>query len=723
MGRHRRHSESLRVALLSLLFAYAFFFEYLPPFRWASFAYDLPGYHFPLLDYAFRSLREGRLPLWDATMYCGISYVGNVRAGLFYPPNWLLFAANLGRPRMAFWTVEILVVAHVWLAFFLCYLWLRGKRLAAFSSALGAGVFAFSGYLLTMLQNIGTICAYAWMPLGLLAIDQAAETGRWQPLWKLAAASALAFLAGYPPTWFAFCVYAGVYGLSGRRGWKVAAWTALALAFSLLPAMVQALPAWEAAAFKMREPRYGSGFHRLSFYVSYFLPSYWDFTYGGPLLHTDDNYFYLGVPALVGLALAAWRHRLRDLLPALAVLAVSIVVAGNPFGLVYRWMSPIAILTELCRDFYFLAGITLAVAPIAATGLDSFLQSGPPATRRRLVPVLTAALGVWALAEMWLWRSGGAAFALGWRSALYPAVLSALFACGLYLLRSPQGRGRTWLAAALLLAVGADYKAFGTSRRFNSTPQDYDRDSFNEPFNGLDDAVYRRVLAQPGYRVAVDPIGPFTDAFRHHGLATPQGCDPMLPGQYHEKLRALVRPGDARLFDLDPSDPALLRSLGVRYFLTAEQGRFYPVLKSSPDYRLEEPSTSYYKVFELRDALPAYRLEPPAGTGPSSIERVNWKPEHREFVVRSAQGRRFVLVEQFHPGWRAAVDGQPVPIERCEGAFQAIAVPAGEHRVRFDYWPRTLLPGALLSLAGVAFLFVVARGGKGPGATAARPRG
>ena len=61
------------VALLSLIFTYAFFFEYLPPFRWVDISGDLQGFQFPLNDYAFRSLSTGHVPEWDPTMYFGMT--------------------------------------------------------------------------------------------------------------------------------------------------------------------------------------------------------------------------------------------------------------------------------------------------------------------------------------------------------------------------------------------------------------------------------------------------------------------------------------------------------------------------------------------------------------------------------------------------------------------------------------------------------------------------
>src|SRR5437899_1654883 len=143
------------IAAVSLAATCLFFVEYLPPFKRVHFAYDIQGFHYPLLNYAFQALREGRFPEWDPTLYCGLSVIGNPQAAVFYPPNWLLFAANLGRERLSFLSLEILVIAHFWLAFLLCYAWLRAKRLAPMACALASGVFAYSGYMVSQVQHVG----------------------------------------------------------------------------------------------------------------------------------------------------------------------------------------------------------------------------------------------------------------------------------------------------------------------------------------------------------------------------------------------------------------------------------------------------------------------------------------------------------------------------------------------------------------------------------------
>jgi hypothetical protein len=189
---------------------------------------------------------------------------------------------------------------------------------------------------------------------------------------------------------------------------------------------------------------------------------------------------------------------------------------------------------------------------------------------------------------------------------------------------------------------------------------------------------------------------------RRDGIPSPQGFDPLLPAQYERKFKAFVRPSNNRLLDLDPANVELLRSLGVRWFLTAESGTYYATLRKHPEFRVMPPATSYYKVFELCHPTPAYRWD-----GAARI--LVWTPEKRDFVVSSGYGGSFILVEQYYPGWRAEVDGKPVGLERHDDAFQRITVPAGEHQVSFRYRSDAFVAGALCSVLGIAGLLFLRR--------------
>lgn len=99
--------------------------------------YDLNGYHYPLNDYAFQALKQGRLPEWDPTIYCGMSFAANLQTQTFYPPMWLLYLANLHRAKLNYQTLEIFVFLHVWLTFVLSYIWLTRRGLLPMAAILG----------------------------------------------------------------------------------------------------------------------------------------------------------------------------------------------------------------------------------------------------------------------------------------------------------------------------------------------------------------------------------------------------------------------------------------------------------------------------------------------------------------------------------------------------------------------------------------------------------
>lgn len=692
------------VAALSFIFTYLFFFEYLPPARWVDITYDLPYYHYPLDDFAFRSVKAGHIPEWDPTIYCGMSFVGNPQVALFYPPMWLTFAANLGQYRLGFISLEVLVLGHVWLAFLFCFLWLRHRKLQDLACLLGAGVFAYSGYMLLQLNHLGLACGYTWLPIGLWSIDEAVASRAWRPLWKLACASALCFLAGYPPTSFVFCVCMLTYAAFSAARWKTLLWTAMALAFSFLIAMVQLLPTWEALALKIFQPAYGKGDYPAGFYISYLLPNYFDFGLHTPI-HTNPGgeYLYLGAPAFFGLLwLLSHRRAFRGQLPILAVGVASFILLDNPFDLLRRVIQYSDLLYQVCRSWYFLAGITLSVAGLAAAGLDHFLGREWRPVPRWLAPVVIGLLVIWSMRLMWTWRGGGAGFASGWRGAIDPAVMLALFSLAILAVLAEKGKRRAWLTAALLVATGVDYKAFGTSRRFNAYGANMDLILASALFPGMDNDVYRQLRQHSESRIALDASDPVPMDLRHYGLTTPQGGDPMLPAQYLEVVSPIDK---SPAVPLDPANQDLLQLLGVRYFLTTEDQPLFPRLKRDPDYRQLGPAGAYIKVFEFSKAKLPYRWEK---EGPAdSIQRTGWTAERRAFAVYSVSGGRFVLIEQFFPGWQATVDDMAIPIERWNHAFQSILVPPGEHKISFTFRSRALRQGALITAVSLLTLLLI----------------
>ncbi len=66
-----------------------------------------------------------------------------------------------------------------------------------------------------------------------------------------------------------------------------------------------------------------------------------------------------------------------------------------------------------------------------------------------------------------------------------------------------------------------------------------------------------------------------------------------------------------------------------------------------------------------------------------------------------------VLSENWHPDWKAYVDGRPVPVLRAYHTLRAVSLDKGEHDVKFRYESGYYRTGTWVSLAAVALLLAV----------------
>jgi len=83
--------------------------------------------------------------------------------------------------------------------------------------------------------------------------------------------------------------------------------------------------------------------------------------------------------------------------------------------------------------------------------------------------------------------------------------------------------------------------------------------------------------------------------------------------------------------------------------------------------------------------------------------------------VNATHSGVLVASQIYYPGWKATVDGRSVPVVPANYALSAIALPAGNHDVRFFYDPASIKLGAVvtsLSIIVLAGLFWV---GAAPG--------
>ncbi len=99
---------------------------------------------------------------------------------------------------------------------------------------------------------------------------------------------------------------------------------------------------------------------------------------------------------------------------------------------------------------------------------------------------------------------------------------------------------------------------------------------------------------------------------------------------------------------------------------------------------------------------PTDQAPPSSMEGPVSI--LAYSENEIEVAASAEKAGYLVLSEVWYPGWRATVNGAPVPVVRANYAFRALPVPAGELEVRIWYAPESWRRGLALFGAGILLL-------------------
>ncbi len=108
--------------------------------------------------------------------------------------------------------------------------------------------------------------------------------------------------------------------------------------------------------------------------------------------------------------------------------------------------------------------------------------------------------------------------------------------------------------------------------------------------------------------------------------------------------------------------------------------------------------------FDPREEAFISGVEPrPAPAGfEASVEIVERRPDRMRLAVELSHPGYVVVVDGFHEGWRASVDGHATETLRANAIFRAVAAPAGAHEIELVYRPGAVLAG--LSISALAWL-------------------
>lgn len=684
---------------------------------------------YPFLVHNVESIRGGEWPIWNPDILLGHPTAADPLAQSFYPVFTglaLVFGAARGL-ALGLWL-------HALLAAGLSYGLLRTLRFHRPAALLGAFTYALGGYMVTWFEHAHYVGTMSWLP-GVLWCYELAQRRRSLPCTALAGLMmGLAIVAGQFMLALTFGLFLGLYALgrtvqgSRRRG-RLDGWPLLVLVLTLglgvLVSAVQTVPFARFLPLSQRPLDRGLldplSPHQL---VSLIVPDFYgNPATGGPYwgaLNYAEGTIYAGLVTLL-LALLAPLCARRPLVRwiGLATVVLIFFVVGGP-GVGLLGTLPVVKYASLHRSAFLLS---LLIGLLAAATL-----SAP-----------RICLGKALLAGLFLAGVVGAAWGLDWgearshwsllREPLRQATGWLVAAVTLLWLRERMPHRRRLLDGGLVLLAFADLFLFG--HRFNPAgPIDALMPETPAIAYLKEQAGHQRVVAYQRDDYAL--LGPNVPSI--YGLAEGGGYSSLLSYRYQELVEAgdpkgAISSGIGRWLKLNPyivffyrPSPRLLDLLQVGYvvspFPLADPGMTAVFHQEGPAgdvyiYARSTPLPRAYVVYAAEvipdEARAIDRLLDPAFDPrhavitplPLELPHRPSTPGHpaeivayrnSEVVVEAALAQRGLLVlgDQFHPGWRATVDGEPASVLRVNQVMRGLLLPPGRHRAHFRFRPVAL---------------------------------
>ncbi|MDD5491446.1 MAG: YfhO family protein [bacterium] len=669
----------------------------------------LPGYK--IITEAWQ---HGHLPLWVSQIFCGFPLFAVGQLGVFYPLNFLV--QSFLAPEYA---LSLLLIFHFLLAGLFTYIYTRQMGLEEVAALITSLVFVFGGFLVTNLMQVSLIFTAAWLPLGFYCLERYIQERKRSFLVWLSLVVALQALAGNPQIvlWsiVIYAIYFAWFWSREKFSFKEAVYFTGLIILGLSMAGIQLLPYRELVMNGTRSAHYNYG--AVSFpirnFITYIFPNFfgWQSPSDSPYYYGLATYWdlacYIGIAPLV-LALVAMMFRLTRHLnffiflfamttilslgyhPAgisgyLLVISFSLSVLAG-FGLKIILLKKERFSLALKR-VYILIGSFMLLAFGLGYGLILIGKERLAKTAGIFVHLPFYKLASWADQLI-----GGLQYSLNLISLHVYVQLIILFLVYWIIKGFLEGELKAKSFQLVLLGIiMCDLYYF--SLGYNVTTE---KNELTPSFRLLNilkrDPDYFRIY---NYKIQRESmiLGPdqalVPDMNLLWNIDEVSGYSPVELKTAHQQIAEFEHPGI-------PLDLPLLGRENVKYIISSQKITTAGLKLVFQDARIYMYENSYFKQR-------AYYLQQKQSHPIIAFYHNGEIKIYTDLPLPD----QLILKEMSYPGWQASVDGVPVPLENEEGKFGKIAVPAGKHEIWFNYRPRSLRLGMLLSSCSIVVFLIL----------------
>lgn len=703
---------------------------------------DLAAQIIPWRTVVREAYRGGEWPLWNPYEFAGGVLAAASQSAPYNPLLVASFALPL--PDALDWHASMIF----FLAALTAFLFFRQLGCSEPASLFGAASWAFSNFIVFWLAwPLGETVAY--LPLLLYAIRRLVDVPDGHSMWILVAAFTLLLLAGHPESVLHLVAFGAAYALfelTQRRPvfLRATARAVTAGVIALLLSAIYLLPIFEALPqtfeHSYREAVYAHQERSVAApeLIARLKMSVIPFRFGYPDEHTRTRDLpgypvpvsaYCGSIIFATAAFALWRsdQRLKWFFAAAAIAGLLLGNDAPPFA---DWIAQLP-LFDIAINQRLIFVAAFALSALAAFGLDAWLRE---TSRRRVATVflLVTIVSSAVLAHEWsdMHREGLPGWFVQKHSAAFLAPLIALAATAMFIRNMKLAA-----AMALALLLGQRVAEFGDA--YPTLPGR----AFYPAIPGL------QLLPREGEPYRIVGVGnmltPATATM--YRLEDVRGYQALNYAAFLGTYALWATPQPVWFNRVDDLTRPFLSLLNVRYAVAPPD--FIPPRGWTIRARTAGMTLLQNDGWLQRAFLPAQvSINDPAaglwiGTARNFGERA-WieRPWRRDLTGTGENGRGSlrvrrkglnalridaemesagyaVISQSAWKGWRAAVDGKPVPLFRANSVFLAIEIPAGRHTVELRYLPRSFVLGATiaaLTLLAILVAAIIARRRRSP---------
>ena len=655
--RHSRTADFTYLALLLIvsLLGYGRYLFHAP-------IYDFYNFFFPYRYSVVDAISHGAEPFWNPYQSMGLPAHADPQSGVFYLPVWL-FALVFGKYTTVMCGIEFIFHAFVGGAgFYFLAKHFAKDRLPAFVSA---AFYLLSGFFVGNGQHLSWIISAAWLPWVLFSFVKLMEEPSLRTMLLFPVFFSLMFSGGYPGFVFvlayvlvAMTIYYVVSGLHHRRKdiLKMTGFAVASLGITLCLCAPALYSFWEARTeitrganldfSKTAEAFTPQGL--LSLLFPYFGVGGRDLTGTDPSMGS----IYLGLFALPAIVVGLRRNR-NTLLWVLVGTAVLTLIAAfgtnipaNRFGFEHLPLLGHIRLPGLYRLFFITPMLI-----VAAAGLK-YLKDNWQEHRRSVFITLYAMAGTFASSLIILTKLSDDVL------LFEKVVIGALVATVVFLLAAivchfgKSTKVLTLLAVIMIAEPVVQANICGTETIYTADDvrEQLAKATSTEGFPVPEKLSTSQNMAQKHSLYALwTNVGMFVKEVEY---------DSYNPFRLYRHKRMLQR--------YDEADSAL--SLPIVFF----------------------PNAVVY------DTMPHFLTTDTAYTGKTEgvfsgtlhnvmLEISTFEPGKIVINAQATEPRPLVLCQNYYKGWQATIYGKPTEIAAANFAMMTVPIPAGEHKVVFEY--------------------------------------